>query len=82
MARQDHPTVKDEDAYEALRRQGSSKSKAVRIANSGKKASKKGGKAPSYEQWTKSELYERAKELEISGRSHMSKDDLIGAMHS
>lgn len=33
-----------------------------------------------YEQWTKSELYERAQELDIEGRSGMSKAQLIAAL--
>lgn len=32
------------------------------------------------ESWTKARLYERAKELDIAGRSRMSKAELIGAL--
>lgn len=35
-----------------------------------------------YEDWTKSELYERAQELDIEGRSSMSKRQLIAALRS
>lgn len=35
-----------------------------------------------YESWTKDELYERAQELEIEGRSTMSKDELITALRA
>lgn len=35
-----------------------------------------------YEEWTKSELYERAQELDIDGRSGMSKRQLITALRS
>ena len=35
-----------------------------------------------YEQWTKSELYDRAQELDIEGRSGMSKRQLIAALRS
>jgi hypothetical protein len=35
-----------------------------------------------YEQWTKSDLYERAQELDIEGRSSMSKRQLIAALRS
>lgn len=35
-----------------------------------------------YEQWSKAELYERAQELEIDGRSGMSKQQLIEALRS
>lgn len=34
------------------------------------------------EQWSKSELYERAQELDIDGRSSMSKDELVEALRS
>lgn len=33
-----------------------------------------------YEDWTKAELYERAQELDIAGRSQMTKDELITAL--
>lgn len=35
-----------------------------------------------YEQWTKAELYERAQELDIEGRSAMIKDELVDALRS
>lgn len=35
-----------------------------------------------YEEWTKSELYERAQELDIEGRSGMSKRQLITALRN
>ena len=35
-----------------------------------------------YEQWSKADLYERAQELEIEGRSGMSKNDLIKALRA
>ncbi|MEX0965878.1 MAG: Rho termination factor N-terminal domain-containing protein [Bacteroidia bacterium] len=78
MAKDHGPQIKDDKRYEALRREGESKEKAARIANtSGKKAGQKGGKSSSYEDWTKEELYEKAKEVGIEGRSDMSKSDLI-----
>ena len=79
----DHgPSIKDDDQYESLREEGMSKEKAARIANSGKEASKKGGESPPYEEWTKDELYDRAQELDVDGRSEMSKDELIEALRS
>lgn len=36
----------------------------------------------SYENWTKDELYERAQELDIDGRSGMSKSQLVKALRS
>lgn len=80
------PSVKDEDTYEALRDEGASKQKAARIANaqanSSQKPSKKGGSQPPYEEWTRDDLYNRAKELDISGRSNMSKSQLIDALRN
>lgn len=69
--------VKDRDKYEELKKQGMSKEKAARIANSGKESSQKGGKSPKYEDWTKQDLYDKAKEVGIEGRSDMSKKELI-----
>lgn len=44
------------------------------------RASRRVSKSPPYEEWTREELYERARELEIEGRSDMNKDDLIAAL--
>lgn len=78
------PSVKDEDVYEALRRDGASKEKAARIANAqadpDRDPGAKGGAAPRYEDWTHDELYERAQELDVDGRSDMTKDELIAAL--
>ncbi|NDU99728.1 DUF7218 family protein [Pseudoroseicyclus tamaricis] len=83
MAKNHGSQIKDDDTYEELRKQGESKEKAARIANAraaGDHPSKKGGKAPSYEEWTKDDLYERAQEIGIEGRSDMDKDELIEAL--
>ena len=84
MATKDHgPSVKDDKQYEALREQGASKEKAARIANSNTRSTaKKGGHAPAYEDWTKDDLAQRAKEIGIEGRSDMNKDQLIKALRN
>ena len=69
-----NPRIKDEEQYKALRDQGMSKEKAARIANSSrKKTGKKGGKSEKYEEWSKDDLYGKAKEVGIEGRSKMKK---------
>lgn len=80
----DHgPQIKDDEQYEALRRQGMSKEKAARIANTPREqAAKRGGRAPKYEDWTKEDLYEKAKQVGIEGRSNMNKDELIDALRN
>ncbi|PQJ31989.1 Rho termination factor [Nonlabens arenilitoris] len=74
-------SIKNRDQYEALRDQGYSKEKAARIANT-KNAGKKGGKASNYESRTKDELYQKAKEIGIDGRSNMNKQELINALRN
>ncbi len=84
MPEQSSLSIKDEEVYEALRDKGASKEKAARIANAQANddmdPSEKGGKAPPYEDWTKDDLYERAQEIGIEGRSDMTKDELIAAL--
>lgn len=81
------PSVKDPELYEKLRDEGNSKEKSARIANAAADTSRsqvgrKGGKAESYDERTKDELLERARELEIPGRSRMTKDELIDALRN
>ena len=76
-------SIKDDERYEALRKQGYSKEKSARIANTpASEAGKKGGKAKEYEERTKKELYQQAKELEIEGRSKMNKSELIDELRN
>jgi hypothetical protein len=84
MAKDHGSSVKDDEQYEALRREGASKEKAARIANAGGRSEtgKKGGESGSYEDWTKDELEDRAAEIGIEGRSNMSKDELIDALRN
>ncbi len=74
------PSVKRPRQYEAMRDQGMSKSKAARISNAGKPASRRGGKASDYEDMTKDQLLDRARKRDISGRSSMNKGQLIKAL--
>ncbi len=83
MAKDHGPSVKDDKQYEKLRKQGMSKEKAARIANTSRKqAGKRGGKSSKYEEWSKDDLYEKAKEVGIEGRSDMDKDELISALRN
>ena len=43
-------------------------------------AGSRGGSRPQYEDWTREELYDRARELGIEGRSKMGKGELIEAL--
>jgi hypothetical protein len=79
------PSVKDPEMYEDLRDKGMSKEKAARISNAkaaGENPSKKGGKAPPYEEWTKADLYDQAQKIGIDGRSKMNKKQLIAALRN
>ena len=81
------PSVKDAELYEKLRDEGDSKGKAARIANtaarsSRKQVGKRGGSSPGYRDWSKSDLYDRAKDIGVEGRSSMSKQQLIEALRN
>lgn len=83
----DQPQLKDQDLYEKLRDEGNSKEKAARISNAAanegrKNVGKKGGKSPSYEEWTVDELTDRAKELGVEGYSKLKKDELIDVLRN
>ena len=81
------PSVKDDELYEELREEGDSKEKASRIANAAAASSRsdvgrRGGEAGSYDDWTVDELRDRARELDIEGRSSMDKEGLIEALRN
>ena len=85
MAKRDRPTIGDDDQYEALRKHGMSKEKAARIANASysegrSTVARRGGKAEDYDDRTRDELYQRAKEVGIEGRSNLDKAGLIKAL--
>ena len=83
MAKDHGSSVKDDEQYEALRREGASKEKAARIANADRsQTGKKGGKSSKYGDWSKQDLQEKAKEVGIEGRSKMDKAELIDALRN
>lgn len=80
-------SIKDEGLYEDLRKQGNSKEKAARISNAAaaqgrSSVGRKGGQSGSYDDWTVSELRQRAKELGVSGYSDKKKDQLISLLRN
>ncbi len=77
--------IKDEKTYRKLREHGESKEKSARIANASAGTSRstvgrRGGKSPSYDDWSKQDLVKRAREIGIKGRSTMSKSELVKAL--
>lgn len=87
---EENPSIKDPETYRALRDQGASAEKAARISNAKAKygtkganaPSSKGGKSPDYEEWTRDDLYAKAREIGIGGLSRAPKADLIHALRS
>ena len=83
MAEDHGPQIKDDEQYEALRKQGASKEKAARIANTDRSAAgQRGGESRSYEDWDVEDLRDRAGEIGIEGRSDMNKGELIDALRN
>jgi hypothetical protein len=83
MAKDHGPQIKDDKVYEDLREKGYSKEKAARIANTDRhEAGHRGGKSDKYEERTRDELYQKAEEVGIEGRSKMNKEELIDALRN
>lgn len=82
MPRRDRPNIKNDRQYERLTREGMSQEKAARIANSDPESMARNRRNPgsAYEEWTKAELYDKAREVGIAGRSNMDKPALIAAL--
>jgi hypothetical protein len=77
--------IKDEKTYRTLRREGNSEEKSARIANaaagsSRKSVGRRGSQSGSYEDWSKKDLLQRAREIGVKGRSSMSKAQLVSAL--
>ena len=81
MTKDHGPQIKNDEKYEALRKDGMSKEKAARIANT-ENAGKKGGKAKNYDERTKDDLLKQARKIGIEGRSTMNKAELIKALRN
>lgn len=82
-----NPSIKDEKTYDEVRKSGASKEKAARVANAAaaegrSKVARRGGRSSNYEDMTRAELYDRAKEVGVPGRSSMSKTQLIKALRN
>ena len=45
-------------------------------------AARRGGKSAKYEDWSKEDLYDKAREVGIGGRSNMSKEQLIDSLRN
>jgi hypothetical protein len=81
------PAIKDPEQYEALREEGASKEKAARISNQSahegrSKVGRRGGEGGPYEERTKDELLDEARDIGIEGRSKMNKSELIHALRN
>ncbi len=81
MAKDHGNQIKDDATYEALRREGASKEKAARIANS-PGASRRGGKSSKLEDRTRDDLMQQATKIGITGRHRMRKAQLIDAIRN
>ncbi|MFD2036285.1 Rho termination factor [Belliella marina] len=79
MVKRTDNRIKNKDQYEALRDKGYSKSKSARIANTPVDEMDE-GMGVKYESRTKNELYQKAKQVGIKGRSKMNKKKLINAL--
>ncbi len=75
------PRIKKVDTYQALKKEGMSSEKAARIANA-QKAGTIDHKSEKLEERSKTDLMSQAKEIGISGRSKMTKSELISAIRN
>jgi hypothetical protein len=78
MAKKSSSKIKNVPQYEALREKGMSKEKAARIANT----QNPDYNSVPYEDRTREQLYQKAKEVGIPKSSKMKKADLIKALRA
>ncbi len=81
MARDHGPQIKDDEVFEALKKQGASDGKAARIANA-KAAGTLKPDGTKLEDRSKAELMKEAAEIGIAGRSKLDKAGLVKAIRS
>ncbi|POH57876.1 DUF7218 family protein [Arthrobacter glacialis] len=87
MPKNQNPSLKDPEMYEALRDDGASAQKAARISNAAAKEGRstigrRGGKSKDYEDWTVSQLKDKAKEIGLKGYSRQRKNELIQSLRN
>lgn len=80
-----HSYKKEGDHWVEKDEKGPSDPQAARSSTSSQKStdrpkSSAGGKQVPLDEWTKDDLYNQAQNLDIGGRSKMSKDELISAI--
>ncbi|MFG0246390.1 MAG: Rho termination factor [Phycisphaerales bacterium JB052] len=79
MPEHNQPSIKDDDQYHALRDKGDNKQAAYRDTGTDSNAQPT-DRPNTYEDWSREELYERAQELDLEGRSDMDKPALVAAL--
>ena len=79
MAKDHGAQIKDDALYDELRKQGASKETAARSANA-KAAGTLDHPGGTLEQRSKADLLREAREIGISGRSTMTKAELVKAI--
>ena len=67
------PQIQDDDRYEALARGGDEQGEGGPDRQHASREMKDKGAPGAYEDWTAEQLYEKAKEVGVEGRSGMSK---------